>query len=273
MKFTVSMACYDDFDGVYFTVQALRAYHDMTDVDLLVLDNHPDSPHGERLRSFAPRAGMRYVPVTDRVSSWVKYDAILHAAGDVVIGMDSHVLLMPGALDALKAWWQAQAPGCRDLLTGPVIYDELQAGSSHLLPEWGKHDFGVWSPVQKRDATREPMEVPMQGMGFWSVWRTAWPGVPTGMAGFGAEEWCLAERIRQHGGRVISHPAVQWGHRFAWPKRTFTVSLEDKVRNYYRGWLSVYRRLDHPQMQAMTAHWQTQMPPEKLQGLIKEVCP
>lgn len=267
MKFTISMACYDDFDGVYFTVQALRAYHDMTEVDLLVLDNHPDSAHGERLRSFAARVGMKYVPVTDRVSSWVKYDAILHATGDVVIGLDSHVLLMPGALEALKTWWHAQPIGCRDLLTGPVIYDELQAGSSHLLPEWNKHDFGVWSPVTAR-SNGLPFEVPMQGMGFWSVWRTSWPGVPRGMAGFGAEEWCMAERIRQHGGCVMSHPAVQWGHRFGWPKGTYPLSMEDKVRNYYRGWLSLYKTMDHPRLREMTAHWRTQMPDEKLQSIL-----
>ena len=81
----------------------------------------------------------------------------------------------------------------------------------------------------------------------------------------------MAERIRQHGGRVMSHPGVQWGHRFGWPDRAFAPTLEDKVRNYYRGWLSVYRRLDHPRMQEMTAHWETKMPKEKLQTLIKDV--
>jgi hypothetical protein len=271
MKFTIAMACYDDFDGVYFTVQALRAYHDTSGMEFLVLDNHPDSEHGKRLRSYAPRAGMKYVPVTDRVSSWVKYDAILHASGDVVIGMDSHVLLMPGAVEKLKGWWLAH-DGSRDLLTGPIIYDEMTHGSAHLKPEWNGHDFGVWSEIVLFGMGGEPQPVPMQGMGFWSVWRTAWPGVPRGMRGFGAEEWCMAERIRQHGGQVLSHPAIGWNHRFAWPKRAFPLSLDDKVRNYYRGWMSVYQRLDHPRMQEMTAHWQKQMPPEKLHALIKEVC-
>lgn len=270
MKITLSMACHDDFDGVYFTVQALRAYHPVQAMEILVLDNHPESPHGERLRSFAPRAGIRLVPVTDRVSSWVKYDAILHATGDVVVGMDSHVLLLPGAIKALVAWWQDHA-GSRDLLTGPIVYDELQDGSLALDPKWNGHDFGTWSPKAPTPGTGLPLEVPMQGMGFWSVWRTAWPGVPRGMTGFGAEEWCLAERIRQHGGKVISHPGVRWNHRFGWPKRAFRLTLEDKVRNYYRGWLSVYHRLDHPRMQEMTAHWETQMPKEKLQALIKDV--
>lgn len=263
------MACYDDYDGVYFTVQNLRAFHDMTDVELLVLDNHPESAHGKQLAKLAPRAGIRLVHVTDRVSSWVKYDAVLHATGDVVVGMDSHLVMLPGSIAALRTWWQAHE-GSRDLLTGPVIYDELQDGSMGLDPQWNGHDFGTWMAKTPR-ASGEAVEVPMQGMGFWSVWRTSWPGVPRGMVGFGAEEWCMAERIRQHGGRVMSHPCVQWGHRFGWPVRTYPLSLEDKVRNYYRGWLSLYKTMDHPRMREMTLHWSTQLSHEKLQSILDSI--
>ena len=39
MDLTVGMATYRDFDGVYFTIQALRLYQDMEGVELLVVDN------------------------------------------------------------------------------------------------------------------------------------------------------------------------------------------------------------------------------------------
>ena len=39
MELTVGMATYRDFDGVYFTIQALRLYHDMEGVEVLVVDN------------------------------------------------------------------------------------------------------------------------------------------------------------------------------------------------------------------------------------------
>ena len=39
MELTVGMATYRDFDGVYFTLQALRLYQDMEGVELLVVDN------------------------------------------------------------------------------------------------------------------------------------------------------------------------------------------------------------------------------------------
>jgi hypothetical protein len=36
---TIGLPTYDDFDGVYFTIQALRMYQDLDDVELLVVDN------------------------------------------------------------------------------------------------------------------------------------------------------------------------------------------------------------------------------------------
>ena len=38
------MATYDDYDGVYFTLQALRIYHPeiVDEAGFLVIDNHPD---------------------------------------------------------------------------------------------------------------------------------------------------------------------------------------------------------------------------------------
>ena len=38
-RLTIGMATYDDFNGVYFTLQALRLYHELEDVELLVVDN------------------------------------------------------------------------------------------------------------------------------------------------------------------------------------------------------------------------------------------
>ena len=35
---TIGMPTYKDFDGVYFTIQALRMYHDLNNVELLVVD-------------------------------------------------------------------------------------------------------------------------------------------------------------------------------------------------------------------------------------------
>ncbi|MFN9293681.1 MAG: glycosyltransferase family 2 protein, partial [Planctomyces sp.] len=54
MRLTIGMATYRDFDGVYFSLNALRLYHAdvMPKIELVVVDNDPDGPQGERLRGF-----------------------------------------------------------------------------------------------------------------------------------------------------------------------------------------------------------------------------
>ena len=48
------MATYDDFDGVYFTIQAMRSYHPevLDDVEFLVIDNNPTGPAAEGLENL-----------------------------------------------------------------------------------------------------------------------------------------------------------------------------------------------------------------------------
>jgi hypothetical protein len=54
-KLTIGMSVYDDFDGVYFTIQALRLYHlkhlDI-DTEFIVIDNNPNSPSGAETKIF-----------------------------------------------------------------------------------------------------------------------------------------------------------------------------------------------------------------------------
>ena len=54
-KLTIGMATYDDFDGVYFTVQAILLYHPEVadDVEVLVIDNNPEGSCGPPLRKLA----------------------------------------------------------------------------------------------------------------------------------------------------------------------------------------------------------------------------
>jgi hypothetical protein len=48
MKLTIGFATHNDFDGLYFSLNALRLYHShvIEDVELIVIDNAPDSPCG-----------------------------------------------------------------------------------------------------------------------------------------------------------------------------------------------------------------------------------
>ena len=51
---TIGMATFDDFDGLYFTVQSLRLHHwaDLKDCEILVVDNNPDGEDGKTVRGM-----------------------------------------------------------------------------------------------------------------------------------------------------------------------------------------------------------------------------
>ena len=52
---TIGMATYDDYDGVYFTIQAIRLNHPEIagEIEFIVVDNHPDGPCAAELKSVA----------------------------------------------------------------------------------------------------------------------------------------------------------------------------------------------------------------------------
>jgi hypothetical protein len=237
------MATYDDFDGVWFTIQAIGMYQRdvLPDVSFLVIDNHPGGPAGPPLRAleeWLPR--YRYVPFDGYRGTAVRDLVFREADADIVCCLDSHVLLRPGALASLLDWFGAH-PGSRDLLQGPLLYDNLEVGATHLEPTWGAGMFGQWGRDPRIDAPgAQPFEIPMQGLGLFACRREAWPGLNPRLRGFGGEEGYLHEKFRQRGGRVLCHPGLGWLHRFSRPSGVAYPNIwEDRVRNYYIGWSEV----------------------------------
>ena len=95
------MATYDDFHGVYFTIQALRMYHEevMDEVEFLIIDNNPKGTHGSELRNFVNWGeNIRYVPEEKWVSTAVRNKIFEEANGDFVISTDCHVLFEKGSI-------------------------------------------------------------------------------------------------------------------------------------------------------------------------------
>lgn len=271
MKLTISMSTYDDYDGVFFTIQSLRMHHKLpADTEFVVIDNNPDGGHSKTLSGFLKAVpNVKLVEERSRKSSFVKYDAFKHATGDVILGLDCHVLLQQGFIDGLLAWW-SENQGSPSLLTGPLVYNDLVSLSSHMAEEWRGSDFGTWATNGEALKRGDPFTVPMQGMGCFSFWRTEAPHPNPDFRHFGAEEWYMAERTRRNGGKVICHPKLGWMHRFEWPPRSFPMALDDKIVNYYRGWLELYGTLEHQRVRQMTDHWLKTMPQAKLDELIKK---
>ncbi|MDH3693116.1 MAG: glycosyltransferase, partial [Gammaproteobacteria bacterium] len=132
-KLTIGMATYDDYDGVYFSVQAIRMFHPEVadDTEILVIDNNPTGPCAEALKKLDKWVkNYRYVPNT-RVQGTAIRDLVFEEANaDSVLCIDSHVLLVRGSIRKLLDYYEKH-PDCMDLLQGPMLYDDQQSIVTH----------------------------------------------------------------------------------------------------------------------------------------------
>lgn len=149
---TVAMATYDDFDGVYFSVQALRMYQDVQDVEIVVLDNNPTGLQGQDvakyIESLKAHCPISYHPFTENTGTTQTRERLFTLAqGELVVVMDSHVLLQDGAIKKLKAFWASADEGMKkNLFTGPLLYDNLGQTSSHFeCDEFRQQMLGTWA--------------------------------------------------------------------------------------------------------------------------------
>lgn len=243
-RLCVGMATYDDFDGVYFTVQSMRLAHPevLADTSFLVLDNHPEGHTAGALRALADRIpDVRYVPFRGFRGTAVRDLIFREAAADIVLCVDPHILLRPGALRALLAYFAA-APESRDIVQGPLLDDTFDGiVGTHFAPDWGAGMYGRWA-IDERfgDERGEPFEIAMQGLGAFACRREAWPGLNPRFRGFGGEEGYLHEKFRQAGGRAICLPALAWAHRFPRPAGIpYPSDWTDRIRNYHLGWAEI----------------------------------
>lgn len=225
MKLTIGMPCYNDLNGVFFTVQALRAYHDLTDCEILVVDNYGD----KQLKDWCEYWGdgsIRYERYTDVVGTApAKQRVFEKAKGDYVLCIDCHVLLLPHSLDRL---WEGD-----DLIHGAMIYDDVKSAVLHMDDKWSGQMWGVWGEHTKEIPT-EPFEIKFHGGGLIGCRREAWLGFNPKFRGFGGEEGYIQEKFRKAGRKVWCLPWIRWIHRFGCGNG-YPLKVEDKIRNYLIG--------------------------------------
>jgi hypothetical protein len=255
VKLTVGMATYDDFDGVYFTIQSLRLHHPevLDEIEIVVIDNHPSGRAAPLLKQFEKDIpNYRYVPFDDRGGSAVSKQRIFDEAdGRYVLGLDCHVLLAPGALRRLLGYYDAH-PDSADLLQGPMLFDNLRELATHWDHRWHGGMWGVWATDQRAlDVDAPPFDIPMQGLGLFACRRDAWVGFHPAFDGFGGEEGYIHEKVRQAGHRTLCVPFLRWAHRFGRPDGApYANRWEDRIRNYLIG----FRELGLPATD-MLAHF------------------
>jgi glycosyltransferase involved in cell wall biosynthesis len=146
MKLTIGMASYNNYAETWFSIQALRMYHDLTDTEILVIDNYGD----DRLRDFITSWGngqIRYIlDTTKRGTAAAKNKVFEYANGEWVFCIDSHVMLAQGAVARLKNYF-TENPQCTDLLQGPLLYDNLISGADSFSDKWSDGMWGQWATV------------------------------------------------------------------------------------------------------------------------------
>lgn len=234
IELTIGMATYRDFDGVYFTLQSLRLYHDLANTELLVVDNYGCPDTESFVRGWVKGT---YILAKDVVGTAAPRDLVFREAkGDAVLCCDSHVLFLPGSIARLKKFYEDH-PDCNDLLQGPLVYDDGKSSSTHFHPSWRAQMWGTWdSDPRGQDPDSEPFEIPMQGLGVFSCRKSAWLGFNPRFRGFGGEEGYIHEKFRLAGRRCLCLPSLRWMHRFSRPSGVpFPLTVEDKLRNYVIG--------------------------------------
>jgi hypothetical protein len=209
-RLTVGIATYRDFDGLYFTLQSLRAHHG-TGFDVLVLDNAPE--RCVRSEAVTRAVGGRYRHRPDLTGTSKSRDALFRLAeSEWVMVCDSHVLFELGAIAALSERI-AKPEHAKDLLTGPLVWDDGVGVSTHWRPNAEPGLWGVWDRDPRIDR-EEHFEIPMQGLGCFAMARASWPGFHPLARGFGGEEGYIHEKVRRAGGRALCIARLRWRHRF-----------------------------------------------------------
>jgi hypothetical protein len=263
-EWTFGMATYDDYDGVYFTVQSLRFHHGpMDDAEFIVVDSFGC----ERTKTFVeslPRG--RYIRSTRAGTAFPRNVVFEEARGTYVMCCDSHVLFEPGAIEGLRDFFRRD-PDSMDLVQGPLQHDFYHALSTHFEPVWREQMWGIWGNDERaEDPAAEPFEIPMQGLGVFACRKDAWLGFNPGFQGFGGEEGYIHEKFRQAGRRCLCLPALRWVHRFHTPQSIrYPLTVEDKLRNYLVGHSEL--GLD---LTAVLSHFAEHLPEETVVAVARQ---
>ena len=236
---TIGMATFDDYDGVYFTVQAIRMYHpEVTELtEILVIDNNPGGPASQALKKLEDIvANYRYLPFGSRNSTAVRDLVFRQANADFVLCLDGHVMLQPGTLRRLVDYFESHLD-CQDLLQGPMLSENLGSLHTHFEPIWSKGMYGRWgSDKRAENPDGPPFDIPMQGLGLFACRKDAWVGFNPRFRGFGGEEGYLHEKFRQRGGKALCLPFLRWLHRFSRPGGVpYPINWHDRIFNYLIG--------------------------------------
>lgn len=151
---TVGMAVHNDFKMLWATVQALKMeivkYN--LPVEILVVDNAPDTVDGKKTQTFlANHSGdirCRYFVCPPELFGTTQPRQMVFNKSETewTMCIDSHILLVPGALQELVRQLQGNTGEVHrdDLMSGPILMDDLVTASTHFDLIWDSEMWGKW---------------------------------------------------------------------------------------------------------------------------------
>ena len=243
-KLTIGMCVYNDYDGVYFTLQSLRLYHPevMNDVEFVLVNNSADQDQANALKSLIPhiKEPIQYIEFTEFASTSVRNKIFEAANTPYVLVLDCHVLLYPGALKRLIEFFDKGLDE-RNLLHGPMLFDGLDAMYSSFSTKWSHGMQGQWVVENERTSVDdEPFEIEAQGLGLFACRKDSWLGFCKHFRGFGGEEVYIHKKYKLHGRKTLCLPFLQWVHRFTRLKSPgYPNTWQGRYRNYILGRLDL----------------------------------
>jgi hypothetical protein len=208
-KLTIGIPTHNDYDGLYFTVMSLKLHHpNIQDIaEFVIIDNDPDSKLAGPIQKLVQAVDGKYIAMRDKTSTTVKWLVPDFAEGEYVLILDSHVLVAPGGIDRLLEYFETN-PDTKNLIQGPLLYDDFKTVSTSFNPIWSGHMYGQWHYDAEYEKG-EPFEIPMTGAGLFAFKREHFPTLNRDFRGFGCEEWYIHEKFRRNGGKVICLPELK----------------------------------------------------------------
>ena len=265
---TVGMCCYDDFHGVYFTVQSLRSSGEKIN-QILIIDNNPSSQHGRETQKFARACGsqVKYIKYQNKKSTSIRNQIFKYATQDYVLSLDCHVLLFPQAITALHNYYDSNK-NTKNLIHGPLFYDDVKSCVLQMKPVWRSYMYGIWSDVVKTVPV-SPFQIQMHGLGLFSCKRSQWLGFNQKFQGFGGQQGYIHKKFQNNGGKIICLPDLKWIHRFQRPQGIkYPNNLQQRFRNYIIGWSQVGIPL-----QPCKQHFKSVLGQQKINLIINQINP
>jgi glycosyltransferase involved in cell wall biosynthesis len=290
MTFSLVIPTFDDFDALAPSTVGNLELHGPFVREVVVVDNRPDSKQGKTTAKWCAAKKLRYVPAKDAVgTAAAKNAAIAAASPGYVVCLDSHVVLLTGALAALANFYRVDSDRRFDLVHGPLVYDD-GGMVSHFQVEWderGLNDpedkeavvekgrgvrpgaplwaggmLGRWA-VDERVKGTEPFVIPSMGMGCFAMHTDTWLGYNPAFRGFGGEESYIHAKYHAAGRKAWCVPGFRWWHKF--PRGTparYTAKVIDQFRNYRLGWQELGHPTDH-----LDAYFRGRLTPAEYQSV------